>query len=109
MMTNQIYIRTVLDLYVQLPGTPRRICHNDRVLAEQWFVRQIPIEIVETALRWGAARRLYGPPNALRLPPVRSIAYFAPVVEELVSESPPQSYIHYLRHKLGLVAGFNTG
>ena len=110
MITNlQIYIRTVLDLYVQLPGTPRRICPNDRVLAEHWFVRQVPIDIVETALLLGAARRLCRPRDALQLAPVRSMAYFAPVVDELVAESPPKTYIQYLRYKLGVTPRLDTG
>ena len=105
----QIYIRTVLDLYVQMPGTPLRICPHDRALAHQWFARQIPIPIVETALLLGAGRRIYRRPNALKLAPIRSMAYFEPVVEELLAQPPPPTYIHYLRFKLGFPASFNTG
>lgn len=110
MVTNlQIYVRTVLDLYIQVPGTPRRVCRNDRVLAQQWFAGQIPIDIVETALLLGSARRIYRPPEALKLAPIRSMAYFAPVVEELVAQPPPKTYIHYLRYKLGFTPSINTG
>ena len=110
MMTNpQIYVRTVLDLYVQMPGTRLRICPHDRALAHQWFARQIPIDIVETALLLGSARRICRPPDALKLPPIRSMAYFDPVVAELVDQPPPKTYIHYLRYKLGFTATINTG
>ncbi len=105
----QIYIGTVLDLYRQMPGTPLRICSHDRALAHQWFDRQIPIPIIEAALLLGSARRLHRPPDALKLAPIRSMAYFAPVVEELVAKPPPTTYIPYLRFKLGLATSFNTG
>jgi hypothetical protein len=109
MMNVRIYVRTVLELYLQMPGTPSRICPNDRALARQWFARQIRIDIVEMALLLGTARRIYRPPDALRLAPIRSMAYFAPVVEELVDQPPPTTYIHYLRYKLGLTASMDAG
>ena len=108
-MDHQTYIQTVLNLYVRLPGSPRRICPNDRVLAQQWFARQIPVDIVETALLLGTGRRIYRHPNALKLAPIRSIAYFAPVVEELLDQPPPKTYIQYLRDKLGITPSINTG
>jgi hypothetical protein len=37
------------------------------------------------------------------------MAYFAPVVEELVDQPPPTTYIHYLRYKLGLTASMDAG
>jgi len=53
------------------------------------------------ALLLGVGRRIYRRPNALKLAPIRSIAYFASVVEELLDQPPPQTYIAYLRYKLG--------
>ena len=108
-MDHETYIRTVLSLYVRLPGSPRRVRRNDRVLAEQWFARQIPIDIVETALLVGTGRRICRHPNALKLAPVRSIAYFAAIVEELLDQPPPKTYIQYLRDKLGVTPSINTG
>ena len=108
-MTNhQIYVRSVLNFYLQMPGVPHRVCPNDRALASQWFTRQVPIPIVEAALLLGACRRLRRSPDAPKLAPIRSMAYFGPAVEELVAQPPPPTYIHYLRFKLGF-AGLNTG
>ncbi len=104
-----IYIHTVLNLYVQMPGTPERICSHDRRLAEQWCARQIPIPLVEAALLLGVARRSFRRPDASKLAPIRSMAYFEPVVEELVAQPPPPTSIHYLRYKLGFTPNINTG
>ncbi len=102
----QIYIRTVLDLYVEMPGTPQRICPHDRALAHQWFDRKIPIRIIQAALLLGSGRRLYRRSDAFKLTPIRSMAYFGPVVEELLTQPPPATYIQYLRFKLGFAARF---
>jgi hypothetical protein len=103
-----IYIHTVLHLYVNMPNTPGRICSHDRRLAEQWFIRQIPIPIVEMALLLGVIRR-FRRADAFQLAPIRSMAYFRPVVEELMAQPPPPTYIHYLRYKLGFTPNINTG
>jgi len=109
MMNARTYMRMVLDLYLQIPGTPSRICANDRALARQWFARQIRIDIVETALLLGTARRMFRSSEALRLAPIRSMAYFAPVVDELVHQPSPKNYIDYLRHKLGFKTSMDAG
>jgi hypothetical protein len=104
-----IYIHTVLDLYVHTPDTPGRICSHDRRLAEQWFIRQIPIPIIEMALLLGVVRRIFRRADAFQLAPIRSMAYFRPVVEELMAQPPPLTYIQYLRYKLGSTPNINTG
>ena len=86
-MTNrQIDVRTVLNLYVQLPDTSRRYSLRDRALADHFFDRQIPIDIVETALWLGSARRIFRYPA---LAPIHSLAYFESIVEQLAPSAPP--------------------
>jgi hypothetical protein len=99
-MTRQSYTQTVLDLYVHLPGMTARLCAQDRRLAQQWFDRQVPLALIETALYLGVCRRLYRDSGAVKLAPIRSMAYFQPIVEELMAQPPPASYIGYLRQKL---------
>ena len=48
----------------------------------------------------GSLRRLARPPDAPPLPPVRSLAYFRPVVDELRTHPTPDGYLDYLRLKL---------
>jgi hypothetical protein len=109
MTTCEIYIRTVLDLYVRMPGAPQRICPHDRALAHEWFRRQIPLHVVESALLLGSGRRIYRRSDAPKLSPIRSMAYFGPILEQVVDQPPPATYIQYLRFKLGFDASFNTG
>jgi hypothetical protein len=44
------------------------------------------------------------PGNVPPLPPIRSLAYFLPVIEELPSQPVPDNYQEYLQLKLHQVA-----
>ena len=57
-------------------------------------------QVVETALLLGSLRRLIRPADAPRLSPIRSLAYFRPVIDELRAHPAPESYLDYLRLKL---------
>lgn len=93
MMTyRHLYVRTVLNLYLHLPDTSARSSLKDRAVADRFFDRQIPIDIVESALLLGSARRLFCCP-ALTLPPICSLAYFESLVEQLLPHPfPPESF-----------------
>jgi len=43
------------------------------------------------------------------LSPIHSLAYFAPVIEELINNPVPDTYIEYLRHKMQRFAGKKVG
>jgi hypothetical protein len=64
----------------------------------------VPLETVETALLLGSLRRLIRPADAPRLSPIRSLAYFRPVIQELCDHPAPENYREYLRLKLRQVA-----
>ena len=52
--------------------------------------------MVEVAFVLGSARRLARDRKRI-VPPIRCLAYFLPVIEEVLAEPPPPSYIQYLR------------
>jgi hypothetical protein len=83
MTKRQIYVRAVLNLLAQLPNVLPRCSGRDRALADQFFDRQIPFDIVETALLLGSARRIF---RWTALAPIHSLAYFEPIVEQLLAE-----------------------
>ena len=99
MTHRQIYVRAVLNLYVQLPDTSPPARLKDRALADHFFDRQIPIDIVETALLLGSARRIFRRPAPA---PIRSLAYFQSIIEELLALSSPRDHVRFLRFKIGV-------
>lgn len=91
------YIRAVLDLYIALPETPSHARRSDRALAANLHAQQICFPVIRAALLLATARRLARPTP---LPPVRSLHYFLPVIEELRSQALSSSYIEYLDSKV---------
>lgn len=94
------YIAAVLTLYVDLPDTPLRASVSDQWLARRFHDDGVPLHAVETALLLGSLRRLIRPAGAPPLSPIRSLAYFRPVIEELQAHPVPLGYLDYLRLKL---------
>ncbi len=94
------YVRTVLNLYRKLPETPTLPSSRDRIHAHLLQQRGLPLTLIESAFLLGSLRRLLRPPDAPPLSPIHSLAYFQPVIEELLHNPVPDSYVEYLRHKL---------
>jgi hypothetical protein len=99
------YADAVMKLYLQLPETPLKPNANDRQTAESLRVRRIDLKAVESALLLGTIRRLSRPPDMPPLSPIRSLAYFLPVIEEILFNPVPDDYLQYLRRKVGLLSG----
>ena len=95
-----LYVAAVLTLYVDLPDTPLRASVPDQRQARIWFDRGVTPEVVETALLLACLRRKARPSDVPPLPRIRSLAYFQPVVEELLEHPTPGGYLQYLRLKL---------
>lgn len=96
----RFYSEAVLDRYLWLPGTPTRTSRNDRRLARTLYEGGIPLRVVLAALLLGAARRSFRAHDASPLPPVRSLHYFLPIVEEMLEQPPATDYLEYLESKL---------
>jgi len=102
-MSRQAYVERVLELYRQAPETPARSSRLDRRLAEEFYERQVKIEEVEAAILLATARRLLRNSQAPKLGPIRSLHYFAAVIEEIKSAPVSESYLEYLRQKLAAI------
>ena len=94
------YVASVMTLYLEMPDTPMRVSASDQWLARHFYQDGVPLETVETALLLGSLRRLIRPADTPRLAPIRSLAYFRPVIEELQENPAPENYRDYLRLKL---------
>lgn len=103
------YVAAVLMLYADLPDTPLRSSPQDQFLARRWYQQQVPLPVVESALLLASLRRMVRSADAPPLPPIRSLAYFHPVITELQRQSLPDGYLDYLRLKLRRVASAEPG
>ena len=98
------YVTAVLHLYLGLPETPLRASAQDQRFARQLHERGVPLPVVESAFLLASLRRLLRPADVPALSPIRSLAYFQPVIEELLSHPAPDNYLEYLRLKLRHIA-----
>jgi len=94
------YIRAVLEAYRKTPGTTGTVRRPDRLVAAELYGRGISLSVIENALLLAAARRVLRPPGTTPLNTVRSLAYFLPVIEEVLELRISPDYFQYLRHKL---------
>jgi hypothetical protein len=94
------YMRQVLAAYCATPQTTGRVHAADRRLAVQLFQRGVPLRAVENALVLATSRRLTRPTDASPLGTIRSLAYFVPVIEEVLETKVGQDYFDYLRYRL---------
>ena len=99
-MERRDYVRCVLEAYRITPGTCGVVRHADRLLAAQLYERGVPAEAVENALILAAARRLIRPAGAPPLAMVHSLAYFSPLIEEVLQIEAGADYFRYLRGKI---------
>ena len=94
------YIRQVLEAYRKTPGAMGTVRRADRLLAAQLYQRGLSVNVIENALVLAATRRLLRPADAPPLGPIRSLAYFLPVIEEVLALRVSPDYFQYLRRKL---------
>ncbi|MGA2675191.1 MAG: hypothetical protein ABSE99_18425 [Terracidiphilus sp.] len=96
----ELYVASVLTFYLDMPDTPLRTSTMDQRQARTWFQSSVSVSIVETALLLGSLRRVARPRDLPPLPRIRSLAYFQPVIEELLANPAPDGYLPYLRFRL---------
>lgn len=99
-MDQREYVRRLLDAYRTTPATSAAVRRADRLLAAQLHERGVPLEAVENAFLLATARRMIRPSDAPSLGSIRSLAYFVPVIEEVLEMKNSKLYFQYLRSKL---------
>lgn len=96
----QEYLAAVLELYLQLPETPSRTGPHDTRSAAVLLARGISLATIEAAFLLASLRRLGRSPDMPKLAPIRSLAYFFPVIQELLDNPLPDGYLEYMRRKI---------
>ena len=86
------YVRQVLEAYRKTPGTMGTVRRADRLLAAQLYQRGLSVKVIENALVLAATRRLIRPSEAPPLGTIRSLAYFLPVIEEVLASHVSPEY-----------------
>jgi hypothetical protein len=99
-MEQRDYVRQLLEACRATPGTCGAVRRPDRLLAAQLHQRGVPLEAVENALTLAAARRLARSADAPPLEIIRSLAYFSPVIEEVLHLQIGPKYFHHLRSRI---------
>jgi hypothetical protein len=94
------YVQRVLEAYRATPGACGMVRKPDRVFAMALFARGVPLDAVENALVLAASRRVVRRPDAPPLGVIRSLAYFGPVIDEVLESSAGPDYYRYLRLRL---------
>jgi hypothetical protein len=99
-MDEREYVRRLLEAYRATPGTCGVIRRPDRLLAAQLYERGVPLVAVDNALALAAVRRMIRPDGAAPLAPIRSLAYFLPVIDEVLATDVNPAYHQHVRSKL---------
>lgn len=94
------YVERLLRAYRQTPTTMGTVRPADRVVAVELHARGVSLRVVENAFILAAARRLMRAPGTPPLMPIRSLAYFLPVIEEVMEMRTSPNYFVYLEHKI---------
>jgi hypothetical protein len=94
------YVQRVLDAYRATPGACGVVRQPDRTFALALHARGVPLDAVEIACVLATVRRLVRRPDAPPLSIIRSLAYFGPVIDEVLESSVGPDYDRYLRQRL---------
>ena len=103
-ISREEYIDKVLSAYRRTPETAGTVRRPDRLPAAQLHKRGVPLMAVENALVLVTARRMIRSAGSPPLGTIRSLAYFLPVIEEVLSLRVSPSYFQHLRHKIESLA-----
>ena len=99
-VSQEEYVERLLRAYRQTPTTMGTVRPADRMVAVELYARGISLCVVKNAFVLAASRRLMRAPGAPRLTPIRSLAYFLPVIEEVIEMRINPNYFVYLEHKI---------
>lgn len=99
-MDQHEYVAQLLEAYRTTPGTCGVIRGPDRVVAEQLYERGVPLTAAANALTLAAVRRMLRPAGSAPHALVRSLAYFLPVIDEVLATDVSPDYYQHVRSKL---------
>lgn len=96
-MNRQQYLQEVIEAYLAAPDTPSKARPRDWAIATTFFQQGISVATISHAIRVATLRRHRRDPNLGLLEPIRSLAYFRPLIEHLRQDPDHPKYIKYVR------------
>jgi len=97
-MSNINEVQRILAAYCALEDTAlSRPSRADRALANNLVARGLTFDLLQAAFALATLRRRLSSTPAQ---PIRSLAYFIPIIDELLSAPPDPDYIRYLASRL---------
>jgi hypothetical protein len=96
----QQYVQAVLERYRQTPAVLGHIRRVDRELALRLYENRVPLYVIDRACVLAAARRVRNNAFSTPLPPIRSLHYFLPVIQEVIQRPPGPRDIDEMRRLL---------
>ena len=92
-MSRRKYLVAVIRLFLAQSGAPARASRDDWAVAQALYARGVDFDHFSHAVRLAALRRLTrdGPP-----PPVRSLAYYRQVLDQLSPDELESGYVDYV-------------
>ncbi len=90
----------ILAAYCALEETAlSRPSRADRRLANDLVARGLSFDLLHAAFILASARRRFTTPHSTPQP-IRSLAYFLPLIDELLTDPPDPNYIRHLASRL---------
>ncbi len=96
-MTREEYLRKIIDSYLDSPDTPRKARRLDWAIATTLYQQGVPHAMVIHAIRLATLRRHRRDAKLESLEPIRSLAYFRPLIEHIQIEPHEPGYVEYVR------------
>lgn len=106
-MTEGQFVHCLLSAYLALPDTRHRASSHDRQLARNLHRAGIPLRRVLAAMVLASSRRNHRDPGSAPLAPIRSLAYFKPLLDE-IKDAPDEYLAYILRHAEGTADATRT-
>jgi hypothetical protein len=82
------YLRAVCSAYRNAPFTPHRITLYDLDVAEKWYDLGIPLDLIRTAIALVGCRMILDGGE------VRSLAYYLPLIHDLLEKRKGDGALH---------------
>ena len=100
-----VYVREVLRLYRATPTVHGHVRRADRLFAAALFDRGVPLFVIDSAFLVAAARRVLNNAYATDPPPIRSLHYFAAIIDEMLDRPLGFRDLDHLRNRLRATLG----